>query len=174
MCREREGDVHRGECKSCTIVAGALLAGAVLAGAARAEPPAVAAARAVSEAELEERQADAVDGAARVERADREIAEIAELLAGAHFRTALALAESARDLLDAAGEDPLHDERRARLEVAIATAEVALGRRAQARESMRRALRAAPDLALDERTTSPTVLEALREARRAGPLEAAR
>jgi hypothetical protein len=174
MYREREGDVHRRKRGSCTSVAGALLAGALVAGVARADTPAVAAARAASEAELEERQADAADEAARLQRADREIAEIEELLAGAHFHPALGLAEAARDVLDAAGADPLHDERRARLEVAIATAEVALGRRAQARESMRRALRAAPGLALDERTTSPTVPEALREARRSGALEAAR
>jgi hypothetical protein len=47
-----------------------------------------------------------------------------------------------------------------------ATAEVALGRRDRAQQSMIRALRADPTLVLDEREASPKVLELLRTARR--------
>ena len=96
---------------------------------------------------------------------DQELAGIDRLLATAHFHTALAVAGATRDLLDRFGEDPQLGVRRARLEVMAATAEVALGQRTPARRSMMRALRAVPDLVLDEREASPKLLELLREAR---------
>ena len=102
----------------------------------------------------------------RLARVDHELAEIDALLATAHFRTALAMAEATRDLLAAIGKPSRLGARRARLEVMAATAEVALGRNAQARQSMIRALRADATLALDESEASPKVLKALREARR--------
>jgi hypothetical protein len=97
---------------------------------------------------------------------DQELAEIDTLLATAHFHAALAVARATRDLLDRVGEHPQRGPRQARLEVMAATAEIALGRRMPARRSMLRALRAAPDLDLDEREASPKLLELLREARR--------
>lgn len=109
------------------------------------------------------READA--RAARLARVDHDLAEIEALLASAHFRTALAVVEPTRDLLDAAGEDRRLGTRRARLEVMAATAQAALGRHARARQSMIRALRADPALDLDAGQTSPKVLKLLREAR---------
>jgi hypothetical protein len=105
-------------------------------------------------------------GAPRLARVDQELAEIDALLATAHFRTALAVAEPTRGLLAGFGEHPRLGGRRARLEMMAATAEIALGRRDRARQSMIRALRADPTLILDEREASPKVLELLREARR--------
>jgi len=102
---------------------------------------------------------------ARLAQVDQELAEIDTLLATAHFHTALAVVGATRDLLDRFEEDPQLGARRARLEVMAATAEVALGQRAPARRSMLRALRAAPELALDEGEASPKLLELLREAR---------
>lgn len=86
---------------------------------------------------------------------DRELGEIDTLLATAHFHTALAVVQATRDLLDRLGEHPQRGARQARLELMAATAEVALGRRTPARRSMLRALRADPNLALDEREASP-------------------
>jgi len=97
---------------------------------------------------------------------DRELAEIDALLATAHFRTALAIVESTRGLLAGFGEHPRLGGRWARLEMMAATAELALGQRNRARQSMVRALRADPTLSLDEQEASPKVLELLREARR--------
>jgi hypothetical protein len=106
------------------------------------------------------------DATARLAQVDQELAEIDRLLATAHFHTALAVARATRDLLDRFGEHPQLGARQARLEVMAATAEVALGRRAPARRSMLRALRAEPNLTLDEREASPKLLELLRGARR--------
>ncbi len=101
----------------------------------------------------------------RLPALDRRSAEVERLLARAHFRTALGLARKTLAGLDESG-DALHpDPRRARLEVMAATAEIALGRRDGARESLARALRADPALELDASEVSPKVLELLREAR---------
>jgi len=105
-------------------------------------------------------------GGPSLARVDQELAELDALLATAHFRTALAVAEPTRELLAGFGEHPQLGGRRARLELMAATAEVALGRRDRARQSMIRALRADPTLVLDEREASPKVLELLRTARR--------
>jgi hypothetical protein len=112
--------------------------------------------------------AGAEDAGARagLAQVDQELAEIDRLLTTAHFHTALAVLGATRDLLDRFGGDPQLGARRARLEVMAATAEVALGQRTPARRSMARALRAAPDLSLDEHEASPKLLELLREARR--------
>jgi hypothetical protein len=97
---------------------------------------------------------------------DRELAEIETLLAAAHFHAVVSVAELTRELLSRHEGHPKLNARRARLEVMIATAQVALGQRAVAQRSMMRALHAEPALSLDGRTTSPKVLELLREARR--------
>ena len=99
---------------------------------------------------------------------DRELAEIETLLASAHFHAVVSVAELTRELLSGHEGHPELKTRRARLEVMIATAQVALGQRAVAQRSMMRALYADPALSLDEGTTSPKVLELLREARRHG------
>lgn len=112
------------------------------------------------------------DGAAGLERIDRELGEIEALLADAHFHTALGLADATRALLEPRDDDPARAARRARLELLTATAQVALGHRARARESLRRALVADPALELDERETSPKLVKLLREARALGPLPA--
>jgi hypothetical protein len=100
---------------------------------------------------------------ARPARLDRDLAEIDALLDTAHFRTALARVESTRRRLGGAARP---GPRGARLEVMAATAEVALGLRARARESMIRALRADPGLTLDAGEVSPKLRELLAEARR--------
>ena len=97
---------------------------------------------------------------------DRRVAEIEALLATAHFRSALAVTQATRQEIETLAPHPELGSLRARLEVMSATAEVALGRRDQARQSLIRALEADPSLALDERTASPKLLDLLREARR--------
>ena len=75
----------------------------------------------------------------------------------AHFEQALASANEARDRFDAqnsAANDPGY----VRLEIASATAYVALGQNDAALESLERALIADPDLELDPALTSPKVL----------------
>ena len=111
-------------------------------------------------------------GSARLAQLDHQLAEVDALLTAAHFYTALALARATRDRLDTLAANPHHAARRARLEVMAATAEVALGQRARALESMMRALRADPGLSLDERETSPKVLKLLWDARRRTGVEA--
>lgn len=110
----------------------------------------------------------------RLAALDRRIDEVDRLLARAHFRTALGLARNTLGSLDASGVVLSPDTRRARLEVLAATAEVALGRRTAARESLGRALRADPALELDPEQVSPKVLELLHEARVAGGGEEAK
>jgi hypothetical protein len=97
---------------------------------------------------------------------DRRIEQIEEALAEAHFRSALGLTRSALSLLDPHESKEAVALRRARLEVLAATAEVARGRKHQARDHLVRALRADPSLVLDERETSPRLLALLPEARR--------
>jgi len=100
-----------------------------------------------------------------LERVDRELAEIAELLDAAYFRTALSVSGATRELLEEVGAQPAVEARRARLEVLAATAELALGQRARARGSLERALRAEPALTLDASRVSPRLVELLAEAR---------
>lgn len=88
----------------------------------------------------------------------------------ARFDDALAGAETLRSRIAEAPPGAARSGLAADLEVAAATAQLALGRESQAVASLRRALDAKPDLALDPRTTSPKVLRALERARaEAGP-----
>jgi len=120
--------------------------------------------------------AAASEVAAPLAEVDRRIDQIEKAIGEAYFQTALALTRSAQELLDPLAADPAQvAPRRARIEVLAATAEVALGHRAQAREHLVRALQADPTLSLDERDTSPRLLALLPEARRrAASAEAAR
>jgi tetratricopeptide (TPR) repeat protein len=88
-------------------------------------------------------------------------------LRGARFEGAIELVEAARRALSSTDE-PGRYQRLARLEVARATAEVALGRSADAVASMMRALDADPKLSLDD-ATSPKLLRAFDEARSRRP-----
>jgi len=100
---------------------------------------------------------EAIDTAALLDRCEAE-------LRAAHFEQALASANEARDRFDAqnsAANDPGY----VRLEVASATAYVALGQNDAALESLERALIADPDLELDPALTSPKVLAVFRAAR---------
>jgi LysM repeat protein len=107
----------------------------------------------------------------KLDAEDPEVVEIASLLGrceaelrAAHFEQALASAGEARDRIDArnaAADVP----GRVRLEIASATAYVALGQNDAALESLERALIADPSLELDPVLTSPKVLAVFRVAR---------
>jgi hypothetical protein len=96
---------------------------------------------------------------------DRALDDIERVIDDAYFHTALGLADTRREWLAELDPRPGLASRRARLEVLAATAEVALGRRAQAAESMRRALMSDPSMSLEASQTPPKVLALLREAR---------
>jgi tetratricopeptide (TPR) repeat protein len=85
-------------------------------------------------------------------------------LDAARFEQALASANEARDRIDARN-DAADNPGRVRLEIASATAYVALGQTDAALESLERALVADPDLELDPALTSPKVLAVFRAAR---------
>jgi len=111
------------------------------------------------------------DAEEKVDAEDSEAAEIAALLGrceaelrAAHFEQALASAGEARDRIDARN-GTADDPSRVRLEIASATAYVALGQNDAALESLGRALIANPDLELDPALTSPKVLAVFRVAR---------
>ncbi len=113
----------------------------------------------------------ALDAEEKVDTEDSEAAEIAALLGrceaelrAAHFEQALASAGEARDRIDARN-GTADDPDRVRLEIASATAYVALGQNDAALESLERALVANPDLELDPALTSPKVLAVFRAAR---------
>ncbi|HXK25912.1 MAG TPA: hypothetical protein VMS55_24815 [Myxococcota bacterium] len=110
--------------------------------------------------------ASAGDLAPPLAQVDRRIDQIEAALAAAHFRSALALTRGAAVLLDpfAPAADGVAS-RRARLELLTATAEIARGRRTQARDHLASALRADPSLELSERDTSPRLLALLPDAR---------
>jgi hypothetical protein len=131
-------------------------------GVARAEP--------TSQEEPEDQRMGLHDGSAKHGRdplvqLDRELAEIDRLLATAHFHTVLALTRKSRGQLDTLEPDAGLASRRIQLEVMAATAEIALGRRSQARRSLQRALGMDAGLVLDEQATSPKVSSLLRELR---------
>jgi len=109
------------------------------------------------EAQLEGERSESPEITALLDRCEAE-------LRGARFEQALASAEEARELIEAR-EGPGGDRGRARLEVASATAYVALGQNDAALESLERALVADPDLELDPALTSPKVLAVFRAAR---------
>jgi LysM repeat protein len=107
----------------------------------------------------------------KVDAEDPEATEIAALLdrceaelRAAHFEQALATAGEARDRIDARN-GTADDPGRVRLEIASATAYVALGQNDAALKSLERALIADPDLELDPALTSPKVLAVFRAAR---------
>ncbi len=96
---------------------------------------------------------------------DAAVDEVERLVLTADFQGAIARAQRARD---GARSLPRHREaleRRARLEVLLASAQIALGRKADARKSMQRALYVWPLLSLDAKTTSPRVTRLLDEVR---------
>jgi LysM repeat protein len=107
----------------------------------------------------------------KVDTEDSEVAEIAALverceaeLHAARFEEALATAAEARARIDARKGTAV-DPGRVQLEIASATAYVALGQNDAALESLERALVANPDLELDPALTSPKVLAIFRVAR---------
>jgi LysM repeat protein len=104
---------------------------------------------------------DAVDAAALIDRCEAE-------LRAARFEQALASASEARVRMDARN-DVADNPDRVRLEIASATAYVALGQNDAALESFERALIADPNLVLDAALTSPKVLAVFRAARRHAP-----
>ncbi len=113
----------------------------------------------------------ALDADETVATEDFEAAEIAALLdrceaelRAARFEQSLASAGEARDRIDARNE-AADDPARVRLEIASATAYLALGQNDAALESLERALIADPNLELDPALTSPKVLTAFRAAR---------
>jgi len=85
-------------------------------------------------------------------------------LRAAHFEEALASAGEARERI-AAQNGSVDDAGRVRLEIASATAYVAMGQNDAAVESFERALIADPELELDPALTSPKVLAVFRVAR---------
>ena len=113
----------------------------------------------------------ALDAEKKADAEDPEATEIAALLGrceaelrAAHFEQALASAGEARDRIDARN-GTADDPDRVRLEIASATAYVALGQNDAALENLERALTADPDLELDPALTSPKVLAVFRAAR---------
>lgn len=107
---------------------------------------------------------------ADLEALDEIVDEVDDLIRDAHFPTAISVAQTARTWADEAGSSPEVRARRARLQVLVATAHVALGQTDLARESLRRALSLAPHLVFDEATTSPKVLAVLRDVPRTQPV----
>ncbi len=97
--------------------------------------------------------------------ADRALAKLEALVQGARFDEAVALQRRTRAALEPLGATPLGRDRRARLEVLIGTAHVALGRRDLALEAFERALTADPTLELDRARTSPKVMRVFDEVR---------
>jgi hypothetical protein len=103
---------------------------------------------------------------AQTQYADLLLEETAGHVRAAWFDAALVSAERTRK--EVAKLPPeARRTRTARLEVQAATAALALGREAEARESLSRALAADPRLTLDPGTTSPKVRRALDEVRAA-------
>ncbi|MDJ0785347.1 MAG: hypothetical protein QNK05_00980 [Myxococcota bacterium] len=97
-----------------------------------------------------------------------ELAGLEALLRGARFREALDGVQALDLRMEALDASEPSRELRVRTEVLRATAEVALGNTAQARDAFSRALVEEPGLALDPMTVSPKVRRALEEARRSG------
>jgi LysM repeat protein len=111
-----------------------------------------------AEEKVNARGPETTDIAALLDRCDAE-------LRAARFERALASAGEARKRIDAQN-DTGGDSLRVRLEIASATAHVALGQNDAALENLERALIADPGLELDPALTSPKVLAIFRVARR--------
>jgi len=101
----------------------------------------------------------------RLREVDRSLARIDALLQSAHFEEVVSLQRRPRAILDGLPSSPVTRARRLRLETATATADVAFGRRDDAKACFSRALAADPKLRLDPAATSPKVLRVLDEAR---------
>jgi hypothetical protein len=96
--------------------------------------------------------------------ASEQIAAAREALQKARFELAIEWVERGRRLLETQGPPA----QRAELEVLAATAEIALGQEAAARESLGRALRAEPELGLDPAVHSPKLVRLFEEVRSGG------
>ncbi len=94
-----------------------------------------------------------------------EVATLEQQVRAARFDEALATAPTVRSRLSRAPAGRARAELISQAEVLTATAELAVGRGEAAQASLRRALAADPELALDPTTTSPKVLRALESAR---------
>lgn len=105
---------------------------------------------------------------------ERRVDEIEALVLAADFQKALARGEATRprgrDL--PRSQDVLKE--RARLEVLLCSAEIALGNREAARRSMKKAVFLWPLLSLDERTTSPRVVKLFESVRGGAPARRSR
>ena len=97
--------------------------------------------------------------------AAQRVDELDALLREARFDEVVERADRLREELDAAGEGADLRRLRVRLEVAAATAEVALDRPQAARDAFRRALAAEPALDLAPEATAPKVLRVFRTVR---------
>jgi hypothetical protein len=95
----------------------------------------------------------------------REVAALEDRVRTAQFEQALAKVPTLRARLARAPAGGTRTSLIAQTEVLTATAEIALGRADAAEASLRRALAADPELALDPATTAPKVLRALAAAR---------
>jgi len=99
--------------------------------------------------------------------ADGLLDEAEGLVREAHFEEALDKATKARETLPRTGDQAALRKRRTRADVIAGTAQVALGKDADARASFERALQTDPRLRLDPATTSPKVVRAFDAARAA-------
>jgi hypothetical protein len=97
-----------------------------------------------------------------------DVAVLEQQVRAARFDEALAGAPTIRSRLSRAPASRERAELISQAEVLTATAELAVGRGAEAEASLRRALAADPELALDPTTTSPKVMRALESARGGG------
>jgi hypothetical protein len=93
---------------------------------------------------------------------ERAIDDIGRRVVTADFQGAISRAEAARSWAGDVPRSPDALQARAELEVLLCTAQVALGDRSGAQRSMQRALYVWPLLVLDDRTTSPRVLDVFR------------
>lgn len=99
------------------------------------------------------------------EEVDRKLGQASGLVREARFREALAFAKEVQAQLQPKQSEAGMSARLARAAVLAATAEVALGRKAEARASFERALELQPGLELDAATTSPKVIRVFRSAK---------
>jgi hypothetical protein len=104
--------------------------------------------------------------------ADGLLDEADGLVRQAHFEEALAKAMEAREAVPRAGDQAALQKRRARADVIAGTAQVALGKDADARASFERAVQTDPGLRLNPASTSPKVVRAFDAARAAASGEA--
>ncbi len=99
------------------------------------------------------------------ENLDRQLGQAGALVREARFREALAVAKEVQAQLQTKANEAGAKARLVRAALLAATAEVALGRKAEARASFERALVLQPELELDAATTSPKVIRVFRNAK---------